>query len=156
LTLYLNFSFNDARFVAFPDAPAASGSTTPIPVAGTQSQTGAQIPNAPRLSGNFGFNYDYPISDRFVLNGWANEAIRDRVYYSSPFIPENYQNSYGLTDFGVGVRTSNNRYSVGFFITNAFNKTYATSITGSALPTASSTATLGDPRFFGGSFKVNF
>jgi iron complex outermembrane receptor protein len=156
LTVNLNFSFNDARFVAFPDAPAAAGSLSPVPVAGTQSQTGDQIPNAPRLSGNVGFNYDYPISDRFTLNAWANEAIRDRVYFASPFIPQNYQNSFGLTDFGFGVRTADNHYSVGFFVTNAFNKTYATTITGSQLPTASTTATLGDPRFFGGTFKVNF
>ena len=156
LTINLNFSFNDARFVAFPDAPAASGGTTPTPVNGTQSQTGDQIPNAPRLSGNIGANYDYPINERYILNVWANESIRDRVYFSSPFIPENYQNSFGLTDAGFGVRTSDNKYSVGFFITNAFNKTYATSISGTALPTSATTATLGDPRFFGGTFKVNF
>lgn len=156
LTVNLNFSFNDARFVSFPNAPAASGSTSPTPVNGAQSQSGDQIPNAPRLSGNIGFNYDYPVTERYTFNLWANEAIRDKVYFSSPYIGQNFQNSYGLTDFGFGVRTSDNRYSLGFFVTNAFNKTYATAITGTALPTSSSTATLGDPRFFGGTFKVNF
>jgi len=158
LSIAFNAALNDARYVSFDNAPnpyfgVAGAATHADPYA---SLTGQQIPNAPRLSGNITINYQHPLTGD--LNGyiWVNQSYRGKVYFTSSYLPANYQSDYGLTDFGVGVKAADGTYGAEFFMRNALDLRYAVSITGTAAPTGSNTATLGDPRYFGGKLTYHF
>ena len=158
LSITFNGAVNDARYVSFDNAPnpyfGVSGSpTTAIPNA---SLTGQQIPNAPRLSGNITINYQHPLTDDLIGYIWVNQSYRSKVYFTSSYLPANYQTDYGLTDFGVGVKAADGTYSAEFFVKNALDLRYAVSITGVEEPTGANTATLGDPRYIGGTLAYHF
>jgi iron complex outermembrane receptor protein len=159
LSVTFNAALNDARYVSFDNAPnpyyglAGYGALSTSPYA---SLTGHQIPNAPRLSGNITINYQHPVTDDLIGYIWVNQGYRGRVYFTSSYLPSNYQEDYGVTDFGLGVKAADGTYSVEFFVKNALNLRYAVSITGSASPTGSTTATIGDPRYIGGKLTYHF
>jgi iron complex outermembrane receptor protein len=158
LTLGLNLAFNDARYTSFADAPnpffnVAGARTAASPFA---SETGAQIPNAPRVAGNFNITYERPLTDRFTGFLFANESYRSRVYFVSSYVPQNYQTDFAVTDFGLGVRTNDDQYSLQFFVKNAFDTQYSVAITTAQGPQGSTTQTLAEPRFIGATFKVHF
>jgi iron complex outermembrane receptor protein len=158
LSITFNAALNDARYVSFDNAPnpyfgVAGNPTAANPFA---SLTGQQIPNAPRLSGNITINYQHPLTDDLIGYIWVNQSYRSKVYFTSSYLPANYQNDYGLTDFGLGVKAADGSYSAEFFVKNALDLRYAVSITGVAAPTGSNTATLGDPRYIGGTLAYHF
>jgi len=158
LSITFNAALNDARYVSFDDAPnpyfgVAGNPTSANPFA---SLTGQQIPNAPRLSGNITINYQHPLTEDLIGYIWVNQSYRSKVYFTSSYLPANYQNDYGLTDFGLGVKAADGSYSAEFFVKNALDLRYAVSITGVAAPTGSNTATLGDPRYIGGTLAYHF
>jgi len=158
LSVSFNTALNDARYVSFDNAPNPYFGIAGQPTSGNPfaSLTGQQIPNAPRLSGNITINYQHPITDDLIGYVWVNQSYRSKVYFTSSYLASNYQNDYGLTDFGLGVKAADGSYSVEFFVRNALDLRYAVSITGSAAPTGSNTATLGDPRYFGGTLAYHF
>jgi iron complex outermembrane receptor protein len=158
LSIAFNTALNDARYVSFDNAPnpyfgVAGSPTAANPFA---SLTGQQIPNAPRLSGNITINYQHPITDDLIGYIWVNQNYRSKVYFTSSYLAANYQTDYGLTDFGVGVKAADGSYSAEFFVKNAFDLRYGVSITGTAAPTGATTATLGDPRYIGGTLAYHF
>jgi iron complex outermembrane receptor protein len=158
LSIAFNTALNDARYVSFDNAPnpyfgVAGNPTAANPFA---SLTGQQIPNAPRLSGNITINYQHPITDDLIGYVWVNQSYRGKVYFTSSYLASNYQTDYGLTDFGVGVKAADGSYSAEFFVKNALDLRYGVSITGAAAPTGATTATLGDPRYIGGTLAYHF
>ena len=54
------------------------------------------------------------------------------------------------------LKAADGTYSAEFFVKNALDLRYAVSVTGSAAPTGSNTATLGDPRYIGGTLAYHF
>jgi iron complex outermembrane receptor protein len=158
LTISFNAAFNDARYVSFDNAPnpyfgVKGAATSADPYA---SLTGQQIPNAPRLSGNITINYQHPLTDDLIGYIWVNQSYRGKVYFNSSYFGPNYQTDYGLTDFGLGVKAADGTYSAEFFVKNALDLRYAVSITGTAAPTGATTATIGDPRYIGGTLTYHF
>jgi iron complex outermembrane recepter protein len=158
LTFSVASSFNDARFTSFANSPnpffnIPGARTAANP---TASETGAQVPNAPRVSADFNISYERPISANLVGFAFVNEDYRSRVYFGTTFLPTDYQSDFALTDLGLGVRTADGRYSAQFFVKNAFNTHFAVSISSSAAATGSTTQTLGEPLFIGATLTAKF
>lgn len=158
LTFNVAAAFNDARFTSFDNSPnpffnIPGARTTANP---TASETGAQVPNAPRVAADVNITYERPISADLVGFAFVNEDYRSRVYFGTTFLPTNYQTDFALTDLGLGVRTADGRYSAQFFVKNAFNTHFSVSITSSAAATGSTTQTLGEPLFIGATLTAKF
>jgi iron complex outermembrane recepter protein len=172
--LWITFSgaLTDARYINFKNAapppdwtwPASAnvnGVASPLSVSlSGQRITGGVAGNNPvaPYSLNLGANYEQPLGRAFGnLGAWAdvpvtaftygNLAWRYKTQLSEPLsIYPVFQPSYAIVNFGLGLKTDDEKYSVTFWAKNLFNTRYVTAQTiGSN--TAAQTITFGDNAF---------
>ncbi|PWB82424.1 MAG: TonB-dependent receptor, partial [Methylocystaceae bacterium] len=133
--LWLTFggAFNDARYVAYTDAPAPveifGGAGTANP-AGVKSVdlSGRRVLGAPEFSGQIGINYEHPVDLPFGYRGvgffWLSQTYRSGVALVNPLSSYGWQSAYGLTNLGVGVRSEDDRYSFQIWAKNVGDRRY--------------------------------
>jgi iron complex outermembrane receptor protein len=125
--------------------------------------SGTKATGVSPLSFNIGFTYDQPLGAAFAGAGfdqpvtaytYANAAWKDTTPFSTPWsLYKIDQRPYTLVNFGVGLRTDDDRYNVFFWVKNLFDERYRTNISVST-GGAPNTQTFGDPRWFGGTLRV--
>ncbi len=103
LTVTLNGAYNEATFVSYDDAPAPIELTN---VTKSVNLSGYQIPGAPLWNAQLDVNYEVPLDDDFTGFAYLNEAFRSKMSLYNPVSPYAYQDAYGLTNLGIGVKTS--------------------------------------------------
>ena len=149
-TAELNLSFsaalNDARYVSYPNAPipqefAYPGAPASVDLSGTR------VPNAPRFTGQISARYERPLAVGGVAFAYGNQTWRSDTF-SHALSSYARQDAYGLTNVGVGYRTSNDRYAVQVWARNLWDERYAAAfgLAGASTPYI---AILGEPRTFG-------
>jgi iron complex outermembrane receptor protein len=161
---WLTFSgaLTEVRYVDYqkgtrPPDWAFAGAPGSLDLSGTKAQ------GVSPLSFNVGFNYEHPLGAVFAGAGfdqpitaytYANAAWKDTTPLSNPWsIYKLEQRPYTLVNFGIGLRTDDDRYNLFFWAKNLFDERWFTSkfVFGGNLP---SYQTFGDPRWFGGTLRV--
>lgn len=179
---YVTGAFTDAQFTSFCDAPPppelAGGSNTGIVVTSKCSYTGAigapatpgvvsppfvdasgsVLPGVSKWAASWGAEYNAPSSlfdqqGHFYLGYDANYRSR----WSSNPTPSIYTwvDGYAVHNFRVGFRGE--KFDAFLWARNAFQKEYIDMyLAGTGGNTGLIAAYAGDPRTFGGTFKLNF
>ncbi len=117
--------------------------------------SGKQPPYAPRWTLAAGIQQTIPVSDDAKLVGDARVHYQSTTLTALEFLPVEEQPGYAMWDFDLTYSAHNDRYYVGAYIDNAFDKTalsfsFATPFSGFM------TATLQHPRIFGVRAGVHF
>lgn len=169
--LWFNFSgaYTEARWLDFDNAPPPEDwlwTTGPLRAPQTLSRTNTRWEGLPLWSYNIGFNYEQPLGSYFRdLGDWANRPVtgfvysnlawRDKALLTDPHSVFRYwAKPYALVNFGFGLRTDDERYSLTFWSKNIFDERPVTSWSPGS---PSAPATIGlpfEPRTFGASVLV--
>ena len=151
-SLSANGAFNDARYVDYANAPAPVEYSN---VASSVDLSGERVIGSSKWTGQVSLDYDRRITDRYNLTGYINQTYRSATNLLNPLSAYGRQESYGLTSLGIGIRTSDDRYSLLLWSRNLFDKRYAVGI-GAANAVSPFIKVLGDPRTFGVTLKGRF
>ncbi|MEI9996970.1 MAG: TonB-dependent receptor [Rhizomicrobium sp.] len=151
LTISLSGAYNNATFVSYDDAPAPIELTN---VTKSVDLSGYQLPGAPVWNGQLDINYEQPLDDDFTAFTYLNQSFRSKTSLYNPVSPYAYQDAYGLTNFGIGVKTSDGKYSLLLWSKNLADQRYLIGIGGASAITPV-VGVLGDPRTFGVTFDAH-
>ena len=151
LSISLSGAYNDARFVSFTDALAPIEFTN---VTKFVDLSGYQLPGAPIWNAQLNINYEQPIDDTFTAFAYLNQAFRSKTSLYNPVSSYAWQDAYGLTNLGIGVRTNDERYSLLLWAKNLADQRYLIGIGGASAITPV-VGVLGDPRTFGVTLDIH-
>ncbi len=175
LTLHSSGSFEDARYVSYPNGPPppqdgyAGG-----PASGNES--GQRLQGVPRFTANAGADYQRPVGPVLrdlglaskISSDWTNRSFTFFTYanvawFGTTAITDalnNYQywqHDYAIVNGGAGLKTDDGNYSFTLWVKNAANARPFTAFTqGSATTPAAVALTNQGPRYFGGTVLVSF
>ena len=158
LSLTGSLAYTDATYVRYPNGPTPVESLNPTPTnpAGNpvQDMSGQPLAGVPKWSASVGGDVTQPVGDRteaFLHGDWSYRSSYYTVASNSSYglVP-----GYGLFNARLGLRFEDGRYELSVWARNLFDKNYYQTL--SVLNYGLVTATLGDPRTFGGTLKVRF
>ena len=157
--------FNDAVYNSFiyhtPNNNGGVSNGTGCPNGAAPGTTytvdcsGDQPPYAPRWTLTGGLQQIIPLPRDAALTGNARFHYQSTTLTALEFLPVEEQPGYSMWDFDVTYTTARDRYFVGGFVNNAFNKT-ALSFSFATPFSAFMTATLQPPRVYGVRAGVHF
>lgn len=143
-TLNGSAAYVDAYYVSFRNVacyrgqtaatgcvPVAPGSTTLVTDA-----SGNPLANSPKYSFALAASYETPIGNDVDAFANANYSYRSKVNYTAQQDPGAVQKGYGLVGGQIGVRDADDRWSVGLFVRNLFDKHFVSSIGAAAFGAA--------------------
>ena len=148
LTLGTNVGYLEAQYTNFANT---NGS-----VLNTFNYSGENMLYAPKWQAAFSANIDKPLTSQFKLVGnWLTSFTGGETMYLSAIsgVPNAAQGGYWLTNFKVGVATTDNKYEVALYATNLFDRPYYTVGSTSSLGTS---YVWGNPRVVGGEITAKF
>lgn len=169
LNLYVNGAFTDAKYVDFKDAPC------PPELSGGTAATGNQAPSAPGTPGgfspafcnisgqilpgiskwsfSFGGEVNVPVSGGQVYLGYDGSY---RSKFSSNPSRSLYTdiNGYSLSNFRLGFRKD--KWNLYGWVRNAFDQHYFELLSTQSGSTGLIVGQPGDPRTYGGTFRISF
>ncbi|MCH4247177.1 MAG: TonB-dependent receptor [Acinetobacter populi] len=155
LTLNLNTSWNDAIYTKYSDAPnsASASSLTGISY---QDLTNERVYAVPEWTANFNFIYELKEKNSWQPYFFGSYAWRDWSYGTLDNAKENIINAYGLINFGLGARHNfgDNQFDLSLWVRNLTDKVYPINVLNGYNNVSS--ATIGQPRLIGATFKLNF
>jgi iron complex outermembrane receptor protein len=157
LVLGTNLEYLHARFTSYPNASVYAPDPGGVGLELVQRNLDGQpLPRAPDYTANLNATYNFPIP---TVN-WKG-AVTGIVRYTSQYdinpdrgglLGLDYQKAYTLANFSGFVGPDNDKYKIGFYVNNAFNKYYIllsnTSGTGAYQGPA-------PPRTYGANFSYN-
>jgi iron complex outermembrane receptor protein len=117
--------------------------------------SGKQPPYAPRWTLSASAEQTMPMPDNASLVGGARVHYQSQTLTALEFLPVEEQPGYSLWDFDLTYATAQNRFYVGAYVDNAFNKTALSFSFGTPF-SAFMTGTLQAPRVFGIRTGVHF
>ncbi len=114
---------------------------------------GAQVAGIPKVTINYGFNYQFPVGD------FLGRLTVQNTYNSSVYLNDNHasftkQNGYNVTNLGVGIGARDRKWELALLGKNVFDTEYATSKS-TYSNTAGQTLTIGAPQYWSLVFKHN-
>lgn len=120
-------AYNEATYTDWSTATCPRSFPSSVPVC---NNTGRQIVGAPRWTGIFGFDYQWPLASGFGAHAFGNYIYRSKHNLEQLLSPYGEQSGYSLTDSGIGVthETEAARYELSLVSKNAFDTRYTTSI----------------------------
>jgi iron complex outermembrane receptor protein len=107
---------------------------------------GEQLANAPRTTLNVGLNYTVPIGE-YAGRVTLNNNYRSGTHLNANRAASTYQESYSITNVGLGIATPNQKYELSLNVKNVFDKFYATA-KGTYTSSVARTLQLGAPRYW--------
>jgi iron complex outermembrane receptor protein len=128
LVLGVGGEYLHARFTSYPNASIYVPSPTGVGLAiVTENLDGAPLPRAPDYTANANATYNFPLSV-----SWKGSVTAIARYTSQyDFNPDrggtlglDYQKAFTLVNFTGFVGPDNDRFKIGFYVNNAFNKYY--------------------------------
>ena len=128
LTINFGGAYNDAVYTDWANATCPRSYPASVP---TCDNTGRQIVGAPKWIGIIGFNFEREIAaSGLSLYAFANNTYRSRHNLEQLLSPYGWQDSYHLTDAGIGVITElgGARTQIGVAAKNLFDVKYTTSV----------------------------
>lgn len=166
LTIYANAALTEAEYVDFKEAPPTQGVRVLDPATGKYAAatstdlSGTDIPNVPRWTANVGFDYGTPLGefqqapvDLFL---YVSEAIKGKTDYSTEAdLVQFGQDTYALTNLGIGIRRPDRSFSLALWGKNVFDEDYYDRITLNNA-TAPAQVRIGQPRTYGVTLGLKF
>ncbi|MGN6819076.1 MAG: TonB-dependent receptor [Sphingomonas sp.] len=152
-SLYVNGAFTDARYVDFKDAPCPpelSGGTNSPAFCDVSGQI---LPGMSKWSFSFGGEYNVPVGGGQVYIGYDGSY---RSKFSSNPSRSLYTDidGYSLSNFRLGFRKD--KWNVYAWVRNAFNQNYFELLSVQSGSTGLIVGQPGDPRTYGGTFRISF
>ncbi|MEJ0043376.1 MAG: TonB-dependent receptor, partial [Rhizomicrobium sp.] len=151
LTISLSGAYNNAAYVSYADAPAPIELTN---VTKSVDLSGRQLPGAPLWNAQLNINYEVPLDDGFTGFTYLNQTFHSKVSVYNSYSSYGWQDAYGLTNFGIGVRTTDGKYSLLLWSKNLADQRYLIGV-GAASAITPAVGVLGDPRTFGVTFDIH-
>ena len=148
LTLSANLGYLGSKYTNFRNAVA-----NPVDGVPAFDSTGNQLALAAKWQGGASVNLDQPLNDQLRLTGTVLYSYISKFNFEDQNNQDEEQKGYSLVNLRVGVKTSDDHYSVSFYVKNLFNKYYYVFANASA---AGLTTIQGDPRTFGATFEAKF
>ena len=151
LTVRLNGSFNDAKYLRYTNAPCPPEiNATFCDLSGR-----AALINAPRWIGNLGAQYAHIVADGWQAYYNANYAYRAETYGTLDASAYSKIPAYSLSNVSVGLRAQRGQaWDLSLWVKNAFDKQYYTSLWNSSF--GSYNAVIGTPRTVGLTARLEF
>jgi iron complex outermembrane receptor protein len=150
ITIGVDGAYLNAKYkrLAIPNGPILA----PFDHSGTQMNT------APKFQLALTAQLDQPLTDQYRLVGNALVSHISRVVFaqspSPALLADAAQSGYWMTNLRLGVKTTDDKYSLAVYVNNLFNTQYY-SYGGTNLGTGIVLEN-GDPRIFGAEIAVNF
>ena len=119
---------------------------------GFQGSKGSRLSLAPLYSASFSGTYTYDLTDDYHVRFNAGMKFSSNYNTGSDLDPGKEQKDFMVWNGRVVFAPRSDRWSVEVFAENLFDKDYFQTL--SVLNYGLVTATLGDPRTFGGTFRV--
>ena len=155
ITLNLAGGYNDARYLAYDNAPAPIeyqaylAATNGISAAATTlSLTGQQVIGAPRWTGQGGLAFDRPAGAHWRVTGYADVSYRSGTNFINPLSVFGNQPGYAIVNAGFGLKQADAGWTLQLWSKNLFNRRYAVGF-GAATALTPVIAIYGDPRASG-------
>jgi iron complex outermembrane receptor protein len=124
LSLYASGTYDDARYVSYPNAPC------PIEVTGQAlcNMSGQQLPGTSKWAGSVGGEAKGGLGQNFEheaeVYGGADYSYRTAQYTTVADSRYSRIPGYGSLNLRFGIRSTDGRYDVQFWARNVTNKTY--------------------------------
>jgi iron complex outermembrane receptor protein len=144
-------AYTDAVYTDYPNGPAPIEN---LNLGAVQNMTGKPLAGVPKWSTALGSDGSIPLRDGTELYGHADWSYRSSYYTVASNSRYGLVPGYGVVNARVGVRFAGGKYDLSVWARNLFDKDYFQTL--SVLNYGLVTATLGDPRTFGGTFRVKF
>lgn len=120
LRLNLSGAYNDAIYTDF-DAPSVDVAAPTL-----QDFSGKQLHGAPRVTLSYGIDYNKFFGAGYKAHFFVNNSYRSGTYLAANQSENTYQDSYTLTDGGIGVGSANDKYELTLIAKNIFDKEFKT------------------------------
>lgn len=120
LRLNLSGAYNDAYYKEFDSV--TTDVATPVLV----DFSGRQLHGAPRVTLSYGVDYNYFIGGGYRAHFFLNNAYRSGTYIGATQAASTYQDSYNLTDGGIGIGSAGDKWEFSLIARNLFDKDYKT------------------------------
>jgi iron complex outermembrane receptor protein len=157
ISVYGNFTYTNAKYVKFTNAPVPLEETGGI--SAFKDISGSVLPGVSKLAGSIGGEFGYPIRFFGQKDGKVFVAVDGtiRSEFSSSPSPSQYLNvdGYGLMNLRIGYKSIK---GVSFYAWSRklLNKNYFEQLLPAAGNAGQYAGVLGDPRTFGGTVRYNF
>jgi iron complex outermembrane receptor protein len=150
LTLGINAGYLNAKYRDF---------SIPVnPILSAFNLSGATMINSPEFQFSFTADLDQPINDKYRVVSNVMVSHVSRVIFSQSglqgVLPDAATPGYWLTNFRIGLRTSDDKYGVALYANNVFNKAYV--VSGSSSAGSGNLFNWGKPRIIGGEITAKF
>ncbi|WP_105102902.1 TonB-dependent receptor [Microbulbifer pacificus] len=157
LTAAANVAYIEARYDQYTGGQCYFG-RAPENALGQCDLSGELLPFAPRLTGNFGLEWEQPLAGGDLYSR-IDYRYTDDANYSSELDPRHQEPAYWVGNFRTGWR--NDTWDVAAWVKNLENETYFIQKTASPIASkldggASYQAYTGTPRTFGLTVSMNF
>ncbi len=142
-------AFNDAVYSDYKNGTCAVETQQN----GFCDYTGRALANAPKVIVNLGVDYKQPVSDHLLGHAFFNNVYRSRTNLATTFSDYTWQDSYNVSNGGVGVVTRDEKYEFNLVAKNLFDTKYAIN-KGQYSNTAGVSEFWGDARYVGVVFRT--
>ncbi len=142
LTLQMQASYVEARYVSFPDGSCVPGIAPPCDL------SGARLPNAPQLTLSGSVQYRAPLSANLTGYGRIDGSHKSTIFYQQNLDPFAVQGPRTIFNARLGVETRGG-LTIEAFVRNLFDEEYVNFIYPSPLSTGLYVGYVGEPRQFG-------
>ncbi|BBP70746.1 TonB-dependent receptor [Pseudomonas sp. Seg1] len=156
LTLNLNGSWNDVRYLSYEDAPCPAEVALRPGAPASCDLSGHAVVGASKWIFNSSASYQWNLDDGLQPYVNGNYAWRSHAVGTVDDSREAQLPGYGLVNLSTGVRGDWGRgqWDVSLWLKNAFDKTYYTTLWNS--PNGAYTGVLGTPRTLGMTARYDF
>ncbi len=120
--LRLNFggAYNDSYYQDFQSV------TTDVANPVLVDFSGKRLHGAPKVSLSYGADYNYFFGAGYRAHFFVNNSFRSGTYLSANQAASTYQDSYTLTDGGIGIGSASDKYEFTLIARNIFDTDYRT------------------------------
>jgi iron complex outermembrane receptor protein len=139
LELHGTASYNDAKYLSYPNSPCYAGQTVAagcVTVGGVASQNigGRPLARAPKVNLTAGFVFDVPVSQKFGVQFTGDVRYLSSYFNVETLNPVGKQNAFATVNASIRVHSPSDRWELAllgqnltnrFYIVNAFDKPLA-------------------------------
>jgi iron complex outermembrane receptor protein len=127
--LFLEAEFKEFDGVGcYPGQTLAQGCTPRTGGRSLQDVSGGTLPNAPRWKFNVLPRYETSLKKGGSVFVQALASFQDEVIYNINQDPNAAQDAYTLVDLSAGYKTDDGRYTLTFFVKNALDEFYVSTV----------------------------